>query len=163
MEDMDVYPDPHRANSELLMAVQGAALASYNIQGFQTVPFLNNNSNSAYEYYNNRWTPSNQNAKYPRANQSPSSNNTQGSDFWIVNTNYLRLKTAMLGYTLPATLTKKFGMRKLRIYASGQNVFTISKLKFEDPEIGYNRNNGQPNEVAYPNQKVYVVGLNASF
>jgi hypothetical protein len=69
----------------------------------------------------------------------------------------------MLGYSLPSTLIKKIGMKKLRVYASGQNIFTLSKLKFEDPEIGYNRSNGQPNEVAYPNQKVYTIGLNASF
>jgi TonB-linked SusC/RagA family outer membrane protein len=150
-------------NIDLSLFFQGAALASYNIQGFQTVPFLNNNSNSAYEYYNNRWTPSNQGAKYPRATQAPYSNNTQGSDFWIVNTGYLRLKTAMLGYSLPSDISKKIGMKKLRIYVSGQNIFTLSKLKFEDPEIGYNRTNGQSNEVAYPNQKVYVMGLNASF
>ncbi|NOW96406.1 TonB-dependent receptor [Mucilaginibacter sp. SG564] len=150
-------------NVDLSLFFQGAALASYNVQGFQTVPFLNNNSNSAYEYYDNRWTPSNQGAKYPRATQSPYSNNTQGSDFWIVNTGYLRLKTAMLGYSLPSAFTKKIGMKKLRIYVSGQNIFTLSKLKFEDPEIGYNRDTNQSNEVAYPNQKVYVFGLNAAF
>lgn len=137
---------------------QGAALASFDVRGFNTIPFNNNNSNAGYEYYNNRWTPDHENAKYPRANQSPNSNNTQGSDFWIVNTGYLRLKTAVLGYTVPVKLTRKWGMKNLRFYVSGQNVFTVSNLKFLDPEVGYT--NG---ETAYPTQKVYTFGLSASF
>ena len=143
-------------NIDLSLFFQGAAQVSYNSNNtFQVVPFLNNNSNSAYEYYNNRWTPETQNAKYPRATSSPYSNNTQGSDFWIRNVSYLRFRTAMLGYSLPASLSKPIGMKRLRVYVSGQNFLTISKLKFQDP--------GQPFETAYPNQKIYTMGLNASF
>jgi len=133
-------------------------MSSFNISGFQTIPFNNNNSNSAYEYYNNRWTPGHQDAKYPRANQSPYANNTQTSDFWMANTSLLRLKTAVLGYTLPSLLTQRWKMQTVRVYVSGQNVFTISKMNFMDPEVGYT-----DGEVAYPNQKVYVVGLNVTF
>lgn len=143
---------------DLSLLFQGSAMSGFDIQGFQTVPFNNNNSNSAYEYYNHRWTPDNQNAKYPRANQSPYANNTQTSDFWIVNTSLLRLKTAVLGYTLPASLTQRWKMQNVRLYVSGQNVFTVSKLNFMDPEVGYT-----DGEVAYPNQKVYVAGLNVTF
>ncbi len=71
---------------DLSLFFQGAALSGLNIRGFQTVPFNNNNSNSAYEYYNNHWTPGTPDAKYPRANQSPYANNTQNSDFWIMKT-----------------------------------------------------------------------------
>jgi TonB-linked SusC/RagA family outer membrane protein len=141
---------------------QGSALSSFNPNtngnGFQTIPFNNNNSNAGYEYYKNHWTPEHQHARYPRANQSPYSNNTQASDFWMVGTGYLRLKTATIGYTFPGNLVRGWGMKNLRIYASGQNVFTVSDLKFMDPEVGYT--NGQ---TAYPNQKVFTVGLNASF
>ncbi len=141
---------------------QGAALSSIdpnvNGTGFQTIPFNNNNSNAGYEYYNNHWTPEHQDAKYPRANQSPYSNNTQASDFWIVDAGYLRLKTATIGYTFPGNMVRGWGMKNLRIYASGQNVFTVSNLKYMDPEVGYT--NGA---TAYPNQKVFTVGLNASF
>ena len=143
---------------DISLLFQGAGLESFNTQGFNTVPFESNDSNTAYQYYNNRWTPTNQNALYPRADQSPTSNNTQGSSFWIVNTGYLRLKTATIGYTLPTSIAKRIGMSHLRIYAAAQNYFTFSKLKFLDPEAGYT--NG---ETAYPNQKVLTTGLSASF
>ncbi|HEY8959440.1 SusC/RagA family TonB-linked outer membrane protein, partial [Chitinophaga sp.] len=137
---------------------QGAALASLNFRGFQTVPFNNNNSNSSYEYYNNHWTPNTPDAKYPRANQSPYANNTQNSDFWMMKTGYLRLKTAVLGYTLPARISKAMKMQSVRCYVSGQNLLTFSKMKFMDPEVGYT-----DLETAYPNQKVFVFGLNVNF
>ena len=143
---------------DLSLFFQGSAMSSIDIQGFQTIPLYNNNSNSDYEYYNNRWTPDNQNARYPRATPAPYSNNTQASDFWRVNTSYVRLKTATLGYTLPPELTSALRIQSLRIYFTGQNLFTLSNLKFMDPEVGYD-----DLEVAYPNQKVYTVGLNINF
>ncbi|SHM62671.1 TonB-linked outer membrane protein, SusC/RagA family [Chitinophaga jiangningensis] len=143
---------------DLSLFFQGAALSGLNFRGFQTVPFNNNNSNSSYEYFNNHWTPSTPDAKYPRANQSPYANNTQNSDFWIMKTGYLRLKTAVLGYTLPARISKAMKMQRLRCYFSGQNLLTFSKMKFMDPEVGYT-----DLETAYPNQKVFVFGLNVTF
>ncbi len=143
---------------DLSLFFQGSALASINIRGFQTVPFNNNNSNSAYEYFDNHWTPNTPDAKYPRANQSPYANNTQNSDFWMMKTGYLRLKTAVLGYTLPASVSKALKMQRLRCYFSGQNLLTFSKMKFMDPEVGYT-----DLETAYPNQKVFVFGLNVTF
>ena len=143
---------------DLSLFFQGSAMSGFNTAGFQTIPFNNNNSNSAYEYYDNRWTPDNQGAKYPRANQSPYANNTQTSDFWIANTSLLRLKTAVLGYTLPASLLQRWKMQTVRVYVSGQNVFTISKMNYLDPEVGYT-----DGETAYPNQKVFVAGLNVTF
>lgn len=143
---------------DLSLFFQGSALASLNIRGFQTVPFNNNNSNSAYEYYNDHWTPNTPNAKYPRANQSPYANNTQNSDFWMMKTGYLRLKTAVFGYTLPARISKAMKMQNVRAYFSGQNLLTFSKMKFMDPEVGYT-----DLETAYPNQKVFVFGLNVTF
>jgi len=140
---------------DLSLFFQGSAMSSRDVRGFITIPFNNNNSNSTYEYYNNRWTPETQNAKYPRANQSPYSNNNQASDFWIIKTSYIRLKTAVLGYTLPVKISKKIGMQNLRLYATGENVFTASNLKFTDPQT-----NG---ETGYPLMKSFIFGLNASF
>jgi hypothetical protein len=119
------------------------------------VAHFSNNSNSAYEYYNNRWTPTNQNAKYPRAYGGTTSNNGQTSDFWLVNSSYLRLKTASLGYTVPSRLSSKLRMKNLRVYVTGQNIFTMSKLKFTDPET--------TGEQGYPLQKVFLAGFNITF
>lgn len=143
---------------DLSLFFQGSSLSSLDIRLFQTIPFNNNNSNATYEYYDNRWTPDHQNAKYPRANQSPTSNNTQTSDFWQHSTAFVRLKTAVLGYSIPSSATKFLKIKNLRVYLSGQNLLTASKLKFMDPEVGYS-----DRETAYPNQRVFVFGLNSTF
>ncbi len=143
---------------DLNLFFQGSSLASLDIRQFQTIPFNNNNSNSSYEYYDNRWTPSTPDARYPRANQAPYANNTQLSDFWMTSTDHLRLKTATLGYTLPTTVLKSIKIQNVRFYLSGQNLFTLSKLKFMDPEVGFS-----DRETAYPNQKVLTAGLNVTF
>ncbi len=138
---------------------QGSALVSLNVnQTFQTLPFANNSSNTTHEYLDNRWTKDNQGAKYPRASQAPYANNIQGSDFWMMNTGFLRLKNVIVGYTIPSVITKFMHIQNVRVYFSGQNLFTLSKLKYMDPEVGYN-----DRETAYPNQKVVTFGLNVTF
>jgi hypothetical protein len=140
---------------DLSMLFQGSGMSSFNIYGFMTVAHFNNNSNSSYEYYNNRWTPDHQNAKYPRAYSAPTNNNGQTSDFWIVSSSYLRLKTASLGYTVPSKVSSKVRMKNFRIYVTGQNILTFAKLKFTDPET--------TGEQGYPIQKTFLVGFNTSF
>lgn len=148
---------------------QGAAQASMNVQGYLTLPFRLNNTNVSYEYFDNYWTPERQNAKYPRITQSPYKNNTtnsvydngfgpSSSSFWMRNTNYLRLKNIVIGYTLPKKITTKVGIQALRVYFSGNNLLTFSNLSFIDPEANY-----ESREEAYPLQKSYTVGLNVTF
>jgi TonB-linked SusC/RagA family outer membrane protein len=143
---------------DLALFFQGSALTSLDIRQFQTIPFNNNNSNSTYEYYNNHWTPATQNARYPRVNQAPYANNTQASDFWMMNMAFIRLKNANLGYTIPKSASHLLKIQSVRVYVSGQNILTLSNMKFMDPEVGYT-----DREIAYPNQKVFVVGLNVTF
>ncbi len=143
---------------DLSLFFQGSALTSLDIRQFQTIPFNNNNSNSTYEYYNNHWTPTTQNAMYPRVTQAPYANNTQASDFWMSNMAFIRLKNANFGYTIPKSATHFLRIQAIRVYVSGQNILTFSNIKFMDPEVGYT-----DREIAYPNQKIYVAGLNVTF
>ena len=143
---------------DLSLFFQGSANSDINIQTFLTSPFANNGSNTSYEYFNNRWTTDNQNGKYPRATPSPYSNNTQGSDFWMVDTGYLRLKTASLAYEIPRSVTEKLKLSSLRFHLTGQNLLTFSKLDFIDPELGYDSR-----ENAYPVSKSLSFGIDVSF
>lgn len=154
---------------DLSLFFQGAAESSLNIQGYQTVPFRINNTNTSYEYFDNRWTPDHQDARYPKAYASKNTNNTtnplngdgfgpMSSSEWMINTGFLRLKTGVLGYTIPQRMTKHAGMQTVRFYVSAQNWFTFSKLKFMDPETGYN-----DREEAYPIQKTVIFGINVNF
>lgn len=77
------------------------------------------------------------------------------SNFNIQNGAYLRLKSLEIGYTLPAKIASKIGIKGARIYANGYNIFTITKLKYVDPEhpsstYGY----------IYPLNKEYSIGVN---
>jgi len=140
---------------DLSMFFQGVAMSSIDMQTFLTVPFFNNGSNFSYEYFNNRWTIDNQNARYPRATTAPYSNNTVGSDFWMEDTSYLRLKTLILGYTIPNNILESLRIQSIRLNLSAQNLFTLSGLDFIDPELGY-----YERETAYPVQKIVSFGAN---
>ena len=79
------------------------------------------------------------------------------SDFWLQDTRYLRLKNFQVGYTLPAGLTKKAKISKLRFYVSGENQLTFTNTKWVDPEFPAGRLQ------YFPQSKVLTAGLNLSF
>lgn len=109
---------------------------------------------------NNRWSPNNTNGTYPRVDVRTSSSINEGlfrSDFWLVNTAFLRLKNVELGYTLPKDVFSKIGVDSARIYFSGFNLATFTKANDVDPEG--ESSNGQ----FYPQQKIYNLGLNFNF
>ena len=87
-------------------------------------------------------------------------NNKKGLDIpqskYLLSAAYMRIKNVTLGYTLPAALTKRYHINRLRIYVTGENIFEFSPIKkYVDPESiidGYGW--------AYPYQRKYAVGLN---
>ncbi len=105
-----------------------------------------------------RWTVDNprQDAFYPRLSYGVNNNNFQTSTWWKRDISYLRLKNLDLGYTLKNGI-KKIGINRLRIYATGYNVFTISKFKLWDPELA------SSNGTKYPLTTTYTLGFTANF
>ena len=78
------------------------------------------------------------------------------SEFNRVSTAYLRLKSIEIGYTLPRI--KALSTMNLRIFANAYNLFTITGVKFVDPE--------HPDDDLgrmYPLNKTYTVGMSLSF
>lgn len=101
-------------------------------------PFVNNNNITAFSA--NSWTPETANtATSPRLSTLSNANNTQASDFWMRNGNFLKLRSVELGYTLP----QKGFLKKLdavRIFVNGTNLFTwdkIDDLEAERLSMGY--------------------------
>ena len=90
------------------------------------------------------------------------------SDRFIEDGSYLRIQNVSLGYTFPKQWTQKIGISNLKIYANLQNLYTFTKYKGFDPEIGVSYgyqgslltgvDNGR-----YPSPRIYTFGLNASF
>jgi len=140
---------------------QGVAMNSFNVNNrFQTVSLYNTQSNTDYEYYNNHWTPQHQNARYPRAYIGPNSNNNAvNSDFWYERGDYLRLKSCTVGYTIPKSILKILNITNLRVYFSGTNLFTFTKVKFFDPEAIY----GGAGAGLYPAMKQLIFGISITF
>ena len=104
------------------------------------------------------WSPENPNASYPRLVAASSHNNFQYSSFWVYNAAFIRLKTAQVGYTLPTGALAKIGIRKLRVYVTGDNIFTSSSLpKGWDPEMG----SGAAG--IYPLTKTWLGGIQLTF
>ena len=76
-----------------------------------------------------------ENIEYP-ALTSTSSSSLTANDFFVSKANYLRLKNVTFGYSLPKKIVKKMMMNQFRIYVTGQNLLTMTDLKFKgfDPE-----------------------------
>ena len=96
------------------------------------------------------------------------SNSSSFSSFYVEDGSFLKLKSLIIGYTLPVSPLKKIGITKLRIYAQGSNLFTITKYTGLDPELqqsdlGNNSNFGIDFGNYPANQKAYLFGINLSF
>ena len=54
--------------------------------------------------------------------------NLQTSDYWVRNASFLRVKKIQIGYTVPKAWTKKIGLENVRVYVSGQNLFSFNSF-----------------------------------
>jgi TonB-linked SusC/RagA family outer membrane protein len=117
--------------------------------------------NFTKDYFNNRWTPDNINAKYPRTYDLDVTPTGVRNSFWINNASYLRLKSVDLSYTLSPKLLKDTFIQNVRFYVSGFNLLTFTKLKDMDPESKSSYLYGEGADT--PQVKVVSFGLNVTF
>jgi TonB-linked SusC/RagA family outer membrane protein len=139
---------------------QGAANMDFMLGGDGFFPFLRGETQgNVTKWATDRWTEENpdQHVLFPRLSYGDNQNNYRNSTWWQRKADYLRIKTAEAGYTIPKKLTSKAKIAALRIYVSGLNLHTFSDFKYWDPELG----NG--NGSAYPLQRTFVAGLNLNF
>lgn len=87
------------------------------------------------------------------------------SSRFIEDGSYLRLKNITLGYTLPKTFTKRFHVNKLRVYATAQNLFCLTRYSGYDPEVNTSTSPLMPglDWGAYPKSNVYTFGVQLQF
>lgn len=112
----------------------------------------------------NAWTPENTNTDIPRAVLQDKNGNARESDRFLENGNFLRMRQLQFGYTLPSQLTKKAWIESLRVYVSGENLWTWTNYSGIDPEFSRASvlNSGIDNLI-YPFNRTYVVGLQVVF
>jgi TonB-dependent starch-binding outer membrane protein SusC len=145
----------------------GGATISLTYKNFYSTILLQGAAGAAVYYYPNchnflqsdadgRWTEDNINATKHRVEVRDAYWITQVNTYNLKNTNYLRLKNIEVGYTLPESINRKLGLKETRVYFSGLNILTFTKLKDFDPEInnfGY----------VYPPTKVSTIGISLTF
>ena len=143
---------------DLDLLFSGAGRTGLGLGGSVVYPFDGSASATKLEY-TSHWTPENPTGLYPRLTGAPTTNNTQGSDWWLRNNSYIRLKSAEIGYRLPDAIIKHVRMSAARLYVSGQNLFTYTPKMKEiiDPEAS--NGNGQ----YYFQQQVITFGANLTF
>ena len=110
----------------------------------------------------NRWTPENKNTNIPAVSyQIQSQSITQGNtvDFFLTDASYFSLRNVTLGYSLPASMVKKAGIEKLRVYLTGDNIWLKSKREGLDPRMYFT---GET-KMGYSAVRTYSVGLNLTF
>lgn len=102
------------------------------------------------------WSPTNTNSNIPAVTSLNANDEGRLSTYFVENGSYLKLRMLQLGYTFPAQTIRKLYASQLRLYVSGQNLWTIKSKSFtgvdpESPQFGY------------PIPKTFTVGLNVTF
>ncbi len=97
-------------------------------------PLVGNNTISM-EAYSNRWTPENQNAKYPRLSSESNANNYQTSTLWLASRSFLKLRNLEIYYNLPASLLEKTKIvNGAKVYFRGTDLLCFDGIDITDPE-----------------------------
>ena len=117
--------------------------------------------NSPLYLVENAWSLDNPNGTMPRlttGNPGHGGDNGLASTFWFRKGDYVRLKSAQIGYTLPQKWMNKVGIQKLRVYVEGSNLFTI-----DDLPTGFDPESPEVNNGYYPQQRTIMGGLTLTF
>ncbi|KAA9038674.1 TonB-dependent receptor [Ginsengibacter hankyongi] len=120
--------------------------------------------NMPEQVFTNHWTPANTNAKYPVISRSVTA---KVSNRYIEDGSYMRLKNIQLAYNLSGEVLKVNWIRNLQLYVSGQNLLTLTKYSWYDPEVNA-RGSGNSTSIgydwySYPTSKSVTFGIRAGF
>ena len=101
------------------------------------------------------WTPDNRVTDIPAFDAF--NRNSFGSDRYLRNADYVRLRFASIGYNFPKRFLEGTGFTNLRIFGNGENLFTFSEWRGFDPEALSNTSR------IYPTQRTLSVGFELGF
>lgn len=128
--------------------------------GNMYAPWVVNYTRQNVSFMGKMWSEENPNAEYAIASRDAAFNrwNYQNKDVSVQNNKYIRLKSLVVGYTLPKAWTSKAGINKLRVYFSGDDLWEWTKVKDGyDPEYGEASNN------TFPFSRQLTFGLDLTF
>lgn len=129
--------------------------------GYMAYPFGAVWTNQNPSFLGQTWTEDNPDALFPRltVNNTRSGWNYANNDFMLQNNRYIRLKTLIVGYTLPRKIAEKAKLGTVRFYFSGNDLWETTTIKDGfDPEMGEASINS-----GYPFARTWSFGLNIGF
>ncbi|MCF2442700.1 TonB-dependent receptor [Dyadobacter sp. CY345] len=152
-------------NFDLAIFVQGSQGNDiFNLSAVNQTNDFGQALNMPKEVFENHWTPENPNAKYPVIKTS---SQPQVSDRFVENGSFLRFKNIQLSYNVPVSKLNIKWMTHAQVYVSTQNLFTITKYSWYDPEINsYGGSNSILQGIdhyVYPVAKTTTVGIRVGF
>jgi TonB-linked SusC/RagA family outer membrane protein len=118
--------------------------------------------NFTKDFYDNRWHGEGTSTTYPSANVG-GGNNYKPNSFFVESGAYFRIRNLQLGYSLPAGIASKLAMKRLRVFASAQNIYNSFSYKGFNPEVGGSPTNAGIDNGAFPLYATYNFGVNVTF
>ena len=116
-------------------------------------------------FWLDRWTPEAPSTELPRLTSTDPNNNQRPSSFYVENGNFLRLRNLQIGWNLPREWTHRAKMKEVKVYLTGNNLFTVTNYRGFDPDIGtggWILDTGI-DKGFYPNNRSLGAGLNITF
>lgn len=146
-------------NFDLSFLFQGAAHAQVYLNGGVVMPYFND-GNLPQFWVKEAWSENNPGTRYPRLEQS--THNFPNTDFppvqtYLYDASYFRLKNIEVGYNFPRKWLSNLRLENVRVYVSGQNLFTITDVPQIDPE------NVNSQGWSYPQMKSFNAGISIQF
>lgn len=131
-------------------------------QGMMTPPASGLSGQALHRDLFGAWTPANPTSDIPRW-QYNDLYTAAASDRWLTDASYLTLRNISLGYTITPTVTRKWGMSRVRVFATADNIYYWTKRKGFDPRMGTYYGNYNPNSgYSFPSRTISG-GLNIQF
>jgi TonB-linked SusC/RagA family outer membrane protein len=168
-------PNPdisYGVNMDLSYKAFDISINTYGVSGSQNV-FGVHDATRAYTNNTteilNRWTTEGTSNTIPRVTYGtdPNGNYTKFSDLYVQDADFFRIKNATIGCDLTKLTDKLHFFSKFRLYVAGNNIYTFTKYKGMDPEIGFGNTNqtwARGIDVGYyPQPRTYMMGLNVNF
>ncbi len=128
--------------------------------GYFYAPWIVNYTRQNSSFYGKMWSEDNPDAEYAIASRDANFNkwNYENKDVSVTDNRYIRLKSLVLGYTLPKAWASKTGLDKVRVYFSGDDLWEWTKVK-----DGYDPEYGEASNSTFPFSRQITFGLDLTF
>lgn len=100
-----------------------------------------------------------------RANRDPKGLQKEPSSYWVEDGSFLRIRSVTVAHTFDKKMLNRIGLKGIRVYLTGQNLFTFTKYEGFDPETSSQGNglSSGGDYLGYPTARTIIGGLNVSF